>query len=261
MGCDVDAASPRVVVETEQKFLVDMVAFEAMRASLRRRRVRQCYVAVQGDSDGWEVRYRETTATLPSKVGQFPGFTCTMKRRRGDSAISRDEIEFAIGPHHFHAIWAASSWRVEKDRYDGAAVGDWTIDVFTTGPLQGVAVAELELPEGYGSVLEYLTMHSDADPLWPAWLAKETHGIKMYHHDLTAERVNLVAAGVIEKSERLRKLLRRDALRQLTALTEEMGLYDLEDKAATPCPTPPRQPKLTRQGVRDLGYSKRGGVL
>lgn len=318
MGTDVGAAAPIRKVETEQKFLVDLREFEAVRGKLRRRRVRQCYVAVQGDGDGWEVRYREVRCDAVDLGScdvcrRKPGrcwncglareehpchhctagrrikaatteHICTLKRRHDDTAVARDEIEFTINAAVFCAVWAAASWRVEKDRYDGAAIGDWTVDIFTSGPLRGVAVAELEMPAEYVAARFYLAAQQsveDAAVVWPNWIIQESAGWPTADTreptDLTAERINLVAAGVVEKSERLRRILGNAAAAEMTALAQATGQYDDPGSMSLPpgkwlinAPSgviiqSPQVRKsaqrLTRQGVRDLGYSKRGGVL
>lgn len=253
MGCDVSAAEPRVVVETEQKFLVDREAFEQVRGLCKRVDVMQCYVATDQGDGGYEVRFRR------SEGDGRTGFKCTLKRRRQASAIARDEIEFGIDHATFSAAWDSTTWRFDKDRYSGGPLGDWTVDVFTSGPLQGVAVAELEYGDGVSDLGGYLRAKHQPTPKWLLRTAEQSDwALYPAVVDLTAERVNLVAAGAVEMSERLRRLLANAAAAEMTALAQATGQYDDNFPKYVKRPAAPR---LTRQGVRDLGYSKRGGVL
>lgn len=237
--------TPCKQVETEQRFLVN---FDEWQKHLHRAyaltSIRQCYVAVSPpqrsivDSHLVEVRFREVTYIDPSWV--TPRYTQTIKRNR--SGIARDELEWDIDASVFEAIWASTPWRLSKQRYKIECCGvprPWDVDIFTSGPLLGVGVAEMELPEGCAGVADYMT--SLGATQWPDWLEKPP-GNTSESIDLTDEPVNYVAAGAVGSSYHLQAVLSWQRAiakkRQLHALAQTRQPYD-------------RAPR-NRQGVVDL---------
>lgn len=171
-------ATQQAHIEREQKFLVDTEEFNKLKPQSYKH-IRQCYLSIQQD-DALEVRFRSSYDTTKATTT----YTQTIKRRRQDDAIGRDELEFAVSAEVFEHVWALSHWKLEKRRY---CVDDWTVDVFMSGPLQSIAVAEMELTSEHADVAAYLAATNQA---WPSWVYRP------FAVDLTPLSVNLVAAGV-----------------------------------------------------------------
>lgn len=230
-------------VEREQKFLVDVDEFMkwAATAQLLSCRVRQCYLALDRGDGGFEVRLR-ATEDLSAPRGFDPfSYTLTAKRRR-DVETDRDEVEWSATEADFLVAWAASPWRVEKTRYASGALGEWQVDVFRGGALDGVAVAELEFGD-CGNMHDALIRQGQ---IFPLWLSRQPGFKSSYSFiDLTAERVNLVAAGAVTPSPRLQRILDADRQRRDAAAA---SLQRQDTYQATP---------KNRQGVVDLDAAAR----
>lgn len=232
-------------IEREQKFLVDVDEFTKFLQTskgIRSSYVRQCYLALDRGDGGFEVRFRE--ATVPAAVwgdassnAFLTAWTQTFKRRR-DRDEERDEVEFDVERSAFNLAWTTTTWRIQKTRHTGGDLGAWQVDVFRDGPLNGVAVAEMELPEGCRDIGQY---HAERALYFPKWLLRRDTGDLF--HDLTAERVNLVGTGAVEPSPRLRVIL--DAERDRRTIKAKLPQISYA--------TSPRN----RQGVVDLDATAR----
>lgn len=126
-------ASPNIKVmtlEIERKFLVKSEAWRGQ--ATHRQRLRDGLVARQ---DGLKVRVRcyGDRTTL-----------CVKSGRRG---LSREEFEYEIPRDHAEAIFAHCEGRIiEKTRhYVPGDSGLWEVDEYH-GPLDGIIIAEIELP-------------------------------------------------------------------------------------------------------------------
>lgn len=251
-------------IETEQRFLVDVDEWQQhLHRAYALTSIRQCYVAVTSGGVGAEVRFREVTHIDPPSA--TPRYTQTIKRNR--SGIARDELEWDVDTAVFDAVWASTPWRLTKQRYKiecCAVPRPWDVDVFTSGPLLGIGVAEMELPEGCAGVADY--MASLGATQWPAWLAMSQGS----HIDLTDEMVNYVAAGTVGLSGYFGAVLswqrrqreaaatkrRRQAIAQTrlpydTAPRSRQGVVDLDTVA--------RRAAQMRRGVGDVAAATRRG--
>lgn len=233
-------------VETEQRFLVDLDVWwqQHLHEAYALSSIRQCYVAVAPDGIGAEVRFREVTHIDPASA--TPRYTQTIKRNRS-SGIARDELEWDVDAAVFEQVWATTPWRLTKQRYKIECCGvprPWDVDVFTSGPLLGVSVAEMELPEGCTGVASY--MASLGATQWPAWLMT-TPGYRVGPRiDLTNEPVNYVAAGAMGASDYLLAILSWQRRHREAVATQRRR--QAIAKTRQPYDTAPRN----RQGVVDL---------
>lgn len=216
-------------VQRKQKFLVDVELFDRAKPSSHKH-VQQCYLAVEV-AGGFEVRAEHVRSYAVNGDLLDAVWTQTYVRRELT-------FEYGLDAELFDRLYLTSMWKCEFVEYD---VDGWTVDVFTSGPLQGVAVAEMGLSAEYADVAAFLTTTGQQ---WPTWLAgtfcrcddAAEHGSPV---DLTHVDVNLVAAGVKPMSPRLRFALddlaaSREA-RKLSAYASaprnRQGVVDL-DKAA-----------------------------
>jgi len=168
--------------EREQRFLVDGLAFLthlARHPQFVLHEIAQGYVAIGSRR---EVRVRA------SKQNQPPGSTLTQMAIKRQLQGGRGEIEFFIPDDAFAAIWETLDLSLEKLRYshvEGAP--GWEVDFFTKGPLDGLVVAEFELPAGADSFeAERARLGAEA---WPSWVRRDV--------ELTDVKVNYIAAGAL----------------------------------------------------------------
>lgn len=161
----------------KQKFLVDVDAFKKSTTS-KPCHVRIAYLAVEQHQphivgDGFEVRVEQ----IVYDVGTAPRRVVTQRLRRHD-------VEITLPCDSFAEIWNIARWRVDIERYD---VAPWLIDVYTSGPLEGVGIV-------YQTTDIAKHLESSPDP-WPAWLPSSI--------DISSFDSDLIAVGAVKASSQL----------------------------------------------------------
>jgi len=151
-------------IEIERKFLVAEAPPHLERYP--HEAIRQGYLAAA--ADGMEVRVRQKGAR----------FFQTVKRGGG---IQRDEVEVALTPAQFEALWPMTEGkRVEKVRYVIAYQGHVVeLDVYS-GALAGLLTAEVE----------FASLEAAAAFEPPAWMSHDITEDKRYKNK------NLAVSGV-----------------------------------------------------------------
>lgn len=129
-----------MAVEIERRWLVLATAVPQAVRGLQPQRIRQGYLTALGDLP--VVRVRVIDSQEQSRAIQ------TAKAARPDGLPGMEEVEFSIPLDKGHELMALARAQLEKSRYvlpaeDGLA---WELDQFHGEVLDGLCIAELELP-------------------------------------------------------------------------------------------------------------------
>ena len=152
-------------LEVERKFLVATPDWQTLSAD-RVMRFRQGYLAIGGGPEDLP----ETRVRLSEPLdgaGSPPSAAClTIK---GQGARTRQEIEFEVPLSQAEDLLGMCAGRtLLKDRYVIPFGGlDWEVDVYR-GPLEGLVVAEVELPS------------EEYDLILPDWVGQEVSDDKSF---------------------------------------------------------------------------------
>ena len=152
-------------LEIERKFLVASFDWQALTPN-RVMRFRQGYLAIGGGPEDLPETRVRLSEPLDGAASASPVAYLTVK---GQGSRTRQEIEFEIPKAQAEDLLGMCAGRtLLKDRYVIPFGGlDWEVDVYR-GPLEGLVVAEVELPS------------EDYDLVLPNWVGREVSDDKSF---------------------------------------------------------------------------------